>query len=200
VRHTMFMSGLTPFPRSHWATLASAMRRQREIHPMVANHRPRGPLKHFWGEASRYVGDDRPYSLFLAMGIPFEVTDRLAPDGWTFLSDADAAALTPKQSASSKAHWVARPGVRSTSGSLEQHEETLDALFELKQQIMPRLGRTPYVENREAAVLAWYPTAHAALLWNLNDETKSFSVRCGKERRDVMVEPLGLVLLPHIET
>ena len=28
VRHTMFMSGLTPFPRAHWVTLGPAMREQ----------------------------------------------------------------------------------------------------------------------------------------------------------------------------
>jgi hypothetical protein len=200
VRHTMFMSGLTPFPRSHWATLAPAMRRQREIHSMVANHRPRGPFKHFWGEPSRYVGDDRPYSLFLAMGIPFEATDHLATDGWTFLSDADAAALTPKQIRSSNTHLVARPGVGSTAGNLEQHEETLEALLELKQRILPQLGATPCVENRDPAVLAWYPTARAALLWNLSDETKSFSVRSGNETRNVLADPLGLVLLTDLKT
>jgi hypothetical protein len=199
VRHTLFMSGLTPFPRSHWEILAPAMRRQREIHPIVANHRPRGPLKHFWGESSRYVGDDRPYSLFLAMGIPFEVTDHLAPDGWSFLSQADAAALTPKQIGSSKTRLIARLGVQSAASNLEGHQESLDALFELKDRILPELGKTPYIENREPAVLAWYPTAHAALLWNLNDETKSFSVRCGRERRNVIVEPLGLAALTDVK-
>ena len=32
VRHTMFMSGLTPFPREHWAVLGPAMRTQARLH------------------------------------------------------------------------------------------------------------------------------------------------------------------------
>jgi hypothetical protein len=79
VRNTMFMSGLTPFPREHWQTLAPAMKQHAELHLKIAGHRPRGPFKHYWGEASRYVGDDNPFSLFLALGVPFEVTDELAP-------------------------------------------------------------------------------------------------------------------------
>jgi hypothetical protein len=31
VRHTMFMSGLTPFPREHWSVLAPAMREQARL-------------------------------------------------------------------------------------------------------------------------------------------------------------------------
>jgi len=90
VRNTMYMSGLTAFPREHWQTLGPAMKRHAELHRHIAGHVARGPLKHFWGEASRYVGDDNPYSLFLAMGVPFEVTGELTADGFTFLSDADA--------------------------------------------------------------------------------------------------------------
>src|SRR6266568_2596928 len=30
-------------------------------------------FKHVWGEAQRYVGDDKPFSLCLATGVPFEV-------------------------------------------------------------------------------------------------------------------------------
>ena len=70
VRNTMFMSGLTPFPRQHWQTLAPAMKQHAEIHRKIAGHRPHGPLKHYWGEASRYVGDDNPFSLFLGWESP----------------------------------------------------------------------------------------------------------------------------------
>ncbi len=79
VRNTMYMSGLTAFPREHWSTLAPAMQRHARLHRTIAGHAPRGPLKHFWGEASRYVGDDNPYSMFLALGVPFEVTARRPP-------------------------------------------------------------------------------------------------------------------------
>ena len=68
VRQTMFMSGLTPFPREHWGVLAPAMREQARLHAGIAGHRPRGPFKHFWGEAQRLVGHDHPFSLWLAAG------------------------------------------------------------------------------------------------------------------------------------
>ena len=90
VRNTMFMSGLTALPPRPLATLAPAMKRHARLHEKLAGHTPRGPLKHFWGEASRYVGDDNALSLFLALGVPFEVTGTPAADGFTFLSDADA--------------------------------------------------------------------------------------------------------------
>ena len=93
VRHTMFMSGLTPFPRAHWSTLGPAMREQARLHELVAGHRPCGPFKHVWGEAQRYVGDDKSFSLWLAAGVPFEVVEEPARDGWNFLSDFDAREL-----------------------------------------------------------------------------------------------------------
>ena len=60
VRNTMFMSGMTAFPREHWQTLAPAMKHHQELHRKVAGHRPKGPLKHFWGEASRLRGRRQP--------------------------------------------------------------------------------------------------------------------------------------------
>ena len=93
----MFMSGVTPFPKAHWATLASVDETQAGYHRVLAGHKLRGPFKHYWGEASRLCGDDRPFSLFMAAGIPFEVSDNPARDGWTFLSDADAHAAASGQ-------------------------------------------------------------------------------------------------------
>lgn len=52
VRNTMFMSGVTPFPADRWDVLKPAMRKHAEIHGQVAGHLPRGPFKHYWGEAS----------------------------------------------------------------------------------------------------------------------------------------------------
>ena len=63
VHNTMFMSGLTPFPRTHWQTLAPAMKKQVALHKKIANLKPQGPFKHYWGEQSRMVGDDKPFSL-----------------------------------------------------------------------------------------------------------------------------------------
>ena len=84
------------------------MQRQAGFHQQLAGHRPRGPFKHYWGEASRYTGDDRPFSLFLAAGVPFEVTDRPAREGWTFLSDADAAAAAEGKLVSRGTRFVSR--------------------------------------------------------------------------------------------
>lgn len=56
VRNTMFMCD---FPKEHWPALAPAIQHHAKLHPAIAGHTPRGPLKHFWGEASRYVGDDK---------------------------------------------------------------------------------------------------------------------------------------------
>ena len=103
VRNTMFMCD---FPKEHWPTLAPAMKRHADIHARIAGHIARGPLKHFWGEASRYTGDDNPYSLFMALGVPFEVTGEPAADGFTFLSDADAGAVGSLQFAG---HDFCRP-------------------------------------------------------------------------------------------
>jgi len=195
VRHTMFMSGITPFPKTHWATLGAAMRRQAEFHGPLAGHRMSGPFKHYWGEASRFTGDDRPFSLFLAAGVPWEVTDLPAREGWTFLSDADAAAAAEGKLVSSGTRLVCRSTAGSVSGSLEPCEESLAALFALKRRIRSTLLKAPFVENEEPAVLAWYPSARAALLWNVRPEPTTFLVRCGAQGREVRLEGLESALL-----
>ena len=81
IRNTMMMSGLEPFPFTHWDTLAPAMRKAAIMHREIAGQNPQGPFKHYWGESSRMVGDDKPNSLFLASGIPFEVSDSPATGG-----------------------------------------------------------------------------------------------------------------------
>jgi hypothetical protein len=200
VRHTMFMSGITPFPKTHWTTLAKAMQRQAGFHAQLAGHRLRGPCKHYWGEASRYTGDDRPFSLFLAAGVPFEPTDRSARDGWTFLSDADATAVADGRLVSRGTQFLCRPEVRATAGVLEPCAESLEALFAWKHHILPTLRHVPFVENDEAAVLAWYPTARMALLWNPRAERTAFRVRCGTQTRDANLDGLASVLLTDLHS
>jgi len=73
VRNTMFMSGSLPFPADRWQYIAPAMKKSAELHKTIAGHRPSGPFKHYWGWDSRLVGKDKPFSLFLSSGIPFEV-------------------------------------------------------------------------------------------------------------------------------
>ncbi len=181
VRNTMFMSGMTPFPLAHWDTLRPAMRRQAELHQRVAGLRPHGPFKHYWGEASRYVGADKPYSLFLAMGIPFEVCNEPPRDGWTFLSDEDAR-FAPSMAGT---RWISRKDV----------QETLDDLFALRRRILPELNLTPYIAEEVPAVCSWLRDARLALVWNLSPEAKALTLRFGKHSRRVQTEALGLELI-----
>jgi hypothetical protein len=190
VRNTMYMSGLTPFPLSHWDTLAPAMKREAEAHSVLAGHTPRGPFKHFWGEHSRMVGDDNPFSLFLAAGVPFEVTDTPATDGWTFLSDDDARAGLK----SPGTMFVARPGM-SPDGAIRAVPEALPDLFALKHAVVPTLKGVPYVEEDKPVVCAWYPSANRVLLWNLAETSESFTVVMNEKRRPVEIAGLESTLI-----
>jgi hypothetical protein len=198
VRHTMFMSGITPFPKAHWATLGPEMQRQAGFHRQLAGHRWHGPFKHYWGEASRCTGDDRPFSLFLAGGVPFEVADRPAREGWTFLSDADAAAAAEGKLVSRGTRFLSRSTAPAAAVVLEPCEETLAALFALKHRIRPMLGKVPFVENDEPAVLAWCPSARAALLWNVRSEPTTFLVRYGAQTRETRLSGLESALLAEL--
>lgn len=193
VRNTMFMSGITAFPRTHWATLGPAMKRQAEIHALVASHTPRGPFKHFWGEHARMTSDDNsPYSLFLAAGVPFEVADAPAQNGWTFLCDADARAAASSSLRSAGTVFVSRP---ETNTSVQPVAESLSELFAFKQQILPRLAEVPFVEEEKPVVCAWYPTARAVLLWNLSEQREDLTVRYRNARRSITVDGLDVTLL-----
>lgn len=194
VRHTMYMSGLTPFPASHWETLAPAMRQQARVQEIVKGHTPRGPFKHFWGEASRYVGDDRPFSLFLAAGIPFEVTDILADGGWTFLSDADAAHLNAKDIAG-PGRRVCRPGTDMAGRGLQEMDESLDALWKMKRDVLAAGVDSPYIVDEKPIVCAWYPTAEAVLLWNLNGAAETVRLHWDGAERPVALGALGTALV-----
>jgi hypothetical protein len=191
VRNTMFMSGLTAFPKAHWATLGPAMKRQAALHRRIAGHAPRGPLVHFWGESSRFVGDDNPYSLFLALGIPFEVTARPAADGTTFLADADA------DVGKGGARLVARPRPGLPDG-VRGVPETLPALLALKRELVGSLGAVPYVEGETPVVCAWYPTARAVLLWNLSERRETLVLLDRGNRRTVTVDGLDAALVDDV--
>ncbi|WP_165232465.1 hypothetical protein [Aquisphaera insulae] len=194
VRNTMFMSGLSGLPLGHWATLGPAMKRQAEFHRKLAGHSPRGPLKHYWGEPSRYVGDDDPYSLFLALGIPFEVLGGPPRDGCVFLSRADAA----RPPAGSAARLIGRPTSGLGSG-IETIPESFRDLLAFKHRLLPTLGRIPHVEEDAPAVCGWYPSARSVLLWNPSEERRSLTLRVGENRREVALEPLGSALLEGID-
>jgi len=195
VRNTMFMSGITPFPQTHWDTLAPAMKRNAEIHARIAGHTPRGPFKHYWGEHSRSVGDDNPNSLFLASGVPFEVTDTLAKDGYTFLSDADARAAASGAVRSPGTECIIRSEAALLWEGVRTIPDSLEAMFALKHELLPGMKDIPYVEEDKPVVCAWYSEARAVLLWNLSGQRESLTVRCGGTIRKAEVGPLGCELV-----
>ena len=197
VRHTMFMSGLTPFPAEHWTTLGPAMREQARLHELVGGHRPHGPFKHAWGEGQRYVGDDKPFSLWLALGVPFEVLDRPAGEGWTFLSDFDAREAADSKTGSS-GQLVCRAQATYGAQRMEVVPETLDALLSFKRRIRPSLANVPVVEEETPVVCAWYPSARRVLLWNLLPEARRITVSLGNRQWPAELRPLGSVVLDEV--
>ncbi|MBN2308697.1 MAG: hypothetical protein JXR94_06975 [Candidatus Hydrogenedentes bacterium] len=202
VRNTMFMSGLTPFPRTHWQTLAPAMRKQAAFHEKLAGHVPRGPFKHYWGERSRWVGDSNGYSLFLALGVPFEITGEpageLAGDGWTFLSNFDAQAVQAGEIRGSGTVLVHRPEAGAQIEKARVVSESFEELLAFKHEILPTLRDVPYVEEDVPAVCAWYPTARKALVWNLTAQPQDVNVRMGDTRRPIHLAALDSALIEEL--
>jgi len=196
VRNTMFMSGLKPFPLSHWDVLGPAMRKSARLHEKLAGHTPRGPFKHFWGWDSRLVGKDQPFSLFLASGIPFEVVDEIPKDGWVFLSDEDARGVAEGRIAAKSQNLLVRHKANVSGKYFMPMKENLQDVFALKNRILPELKGTPYVHGENPAVFAWYPTARAALLWNVSKEKQTFQiVRDDQALRTLKVDGLDVTLI-----
>jgi hypothetical protein len=195
VRNTMYMSGLTAFPRTHWDVLAPAMRKHAAIHAEIAGHKPYGPFKHYHGMPARYVGDDNPYSLFLACGMPFEVVDRWPNDGFVFLNDWDAGELTGPRTRRSKAVPVIRPGAADARSGARPTPEDLGPLFALKHEACAGLRDAPWIVENLPAVCAWYPTARKALVWNLDEERRTLTLAFNEERRTIDIDALGVELV-----
>jgi hypothetical protein len=105
-------------------------------------------------------------SLFLALGVPFEVTSELARDGITFLSDADARSIGTSLAAGTT--LLSRPQT-GLPHSIRPTPESLRELFAWKREILAQLEAVPYVEGEVPVVFAWFPTARAVLVWNLNE-------------------------------
>lgn len=202
VRHTMFMSGLTPFPKEHWAVIGPAMREQTRMHESVAGHELSGPFHLIWGEAQRYVGTDQPFSLWLALGVPFSVPKEPAA-GWNFLSEYDAISMAERKkkeeesnaSASAKTRFVVAGGTSAAPKGAERVAEDLAALFAWRRSIREQLKDVPVVEEETPVIAAWYPTAGCLFLWNLETSAKRLTVSYGGEKRGVDVGSLGSVLL-----
>jgi hypothetical protein len=198
VRHTTFMSGLTPFPAEHWARLGPAMRAHARWHEELAGLRPQGPFRHYWGEVERRVGTDQPFSLWLAVGVPFQVVENAGTGGWTFLADFDARALGAGEKGGRdwvRGWRVCRPSAGVRGEVAEPVEESLAALFELKRRLRPALRDFPVIEEDEPAVCAWYPEAGKVAIWNLMEEPRTLTVTRGVRRREVRLGPLGFAVL-----
>ena len=198
VRNTMFMSCCEAFPSTHWDLLGPAMKKHVSLHRQVAGHQPRGPLKHYWGRASRWVGNADPYSLFLALGVPFEVSDEPATDGWTFLSDADARSAAAGNLCSPGTQFVHRPHSDVIIAEAQTVPESLDDLFALKRKIIAELDAVPYVRQDVPVICAWYPTARAVLLWNLTEQKQELTLHYGAKNYDIVIDKLDLELLKDI--
>jgi len=198
VRNTMLMSGITPYPIDYWDTLAAAIKNHAPMHECLAGHVLRGPFKHYWGERSRWVGDSNPFSLFLAVGIPFEVSnEEMAEDGYTFLSDADARAVAEGKLKTRGSVLICRHNPGITTAVARHVEESLDALFALKHELIPGLCDVPYVVEDLPVVCAWYPTAETVALWNLLEQEQRYTVSFKGKTFSVTVAPLGMRLLNY---
>jgi hypothetical protein len=189
VPNTMFMSGVTPYPADRWEVLGPAMKEQARLHARIADQRPRGPLKHWWGEAARHVGNDKPYSLFLAMGVPFEVAHEPPREGHVFLCDDDARHMPPRSEGA--AQWIARPEIPGAPDYLRHLPEVLESLWALKREIVSGDWRFPYVKEDLPIVCAWYPGSNAVVLWNLQETEVQASVQLERREAKLTLAPLG---------
>lgn len=200
VRNTMFMSGLQPFPVEHWKTLAPAMKKSAQIHEEIAGLKPSGPFKHFWGWDSRLVGKDKPFSLFLASGIPFEVVDDLTEDGWIFLSNEDGKSIVEGRLAAKSNNLVVRKEAEIRDDNFIELDETLGDIFAFKKYIIPTLKNIPYVEGDSPVIFSWYPTAGKALLWNVTEGRQKYTIKRGdKIVQSVIVDGLDVMLISKKE-
>ncbi|MBX2923837.1 MAG: hypothetical protein KF746_16655 [Chitinophagaceae bacterium] len=192
VRNTMFMSGLTPFPLSYWRTLTPAMQEQRRIHATVAGVTARGILKGFFGEHSRYVGKDNPYSLFFAIGIPFEISATATiEEDMVFMGDEDAQAFTeglvPGLKSVQVMHRLKGAGFKGMCV-----EEKLEALFCWKNERLHLWKDVPYVQEDEPVVCRWYPAIRLVLLWNLAEAKRTVTLNWREKKYTVAIEKLKL--------
>ena len=199
VRNTMFMSGLKPYPFSYWDILGPAMQKSARIHEELAGHKPAGPFKHFWGWDNRLVGTDKPFSLFLASGIPFETAETLTADGWIFLSNEDARAVAENRLKAKEKNLVIRNNANISGDQFIPMDENMSDLLKFKKQIIPGLKDIPYVDGDIPAVFAWYPTTRKALIWNVEEKTYTFNIkRNDKTLRTVSVGGLDVMLISDL--
>lgn len=195
VRNTMFMSGMTPYPEGYWSILSLAMNKTARLHEKIAGQVPRGPFKHYWGEASRYVGNDKPYSLFLASGVPFEVTDTLDTDGWAFLAEYDAKALYSGKLKAGHSNIIHNLANLKDEKEFQYLPETMEDIFLFKRKIWSELENVPYVVEDVPVVCAWFPDINSVLVWNLSEKFQNLTVKFKNQLYSIKTEGLNTELL-----
>ena len=194
IRNTMMMSGLEPFPLTHFSTLAPVMKKTAAIHKKVAGQVPQGPFKHFWGASSRMVGKNQPNSLFLASGIPFEVTNTPASDGWTFLSEFDINDFVTGKLKSNGTTLI-HGSVKHNPDGIRYVGESIEDVFAFKREIISQFKDVPYVEEDKPVVCTWYPKIKSVLLWNLLETKETFTLKYMEKRYTVEIGALDVELI-----
>jgi len=190
VRNSMFMTGDAPIPIEYWKFFKPRMIHEAAIHEQRAGAKLVGPFKHYWGMAGRYLATSGPFSLFLALGVPFEVCDRLSESGWTFLGDEDAAALERGDESSPGTVCIGRK--KSAAGRFVTVAEDFASLYQFRRTLLPefREKEIPYVLEESPAVLAWYPEKNFCILWNIEKQEKTVHIQKGEQVQKVTVGPL----------
>jgi len=136
------------------------------------------------------IGDDKPFSLFLAAGIPFEVTDEPATDGWTFLSDFDKKDFVSGTLKSRGTIFVTGSNGDKKDDKLRCVPENLKEILAFKHEIIPQLKNIPYVEEDKPVVCVWYPQIRSVLLWNLSETKESFTLKFDNKIQFVEIDGL----------
>ena len=141
------------------------------------------------------VGDDQPNSLFLASGIPFEVTDTPASDGWTFLSDFDLNDVISGKLESKGTKFVYGSSTDKKLNGIRFVSQNLNGIFTFKHEIIPQLKGVPYVAEDKPVVCTWYPKIKTLLLWNLSENKETFTVKLDERKYSVEIGGLDAELV-----
>ena len=141
------------------------------------------------------VGDDKPYSIFLASGIPFEVTDTPSTEGWTFLSDFDVQDVKAAKLISKGTKFIYGSNEDKKLSGLRFVPENINDFFAFKREIIPFLNGVPYVIENKPVVCTWYPEIKSVLLWNLSETKESFTIKLDDKTNTIEINGLDSELI-----
>ncbi len=127
------------------------------------------------------------------------MVEDISRDGWIFLSDEDARAVSEGRLKAKEKNLVIRNRAKVSGSQFIPMDEKMGDLMEFKQQIIPELKETPYVDGVIPAVFAWYPTANKALLWNVQETKQTFQIkRAGQLIRTITLDGLDVELISDL--